>query len=111
MRKIDPAKLRLRATRVPRLRLLGSGRRRVLVGRVRSVALPFAIPGKVVAEWQQRRGGRWRKIHGAARATPTARSASCSTCGHGGQWRVRVVYRGQRPYRRSSSRWIAFRVR
>ena len=108
VRKVDPATLGRQRTSLPAVRLLGRGFTRTLTGRVRS-ALPFAIPGKVVAEWQTRRAGRWTKVHGAARnaGRPFTFVQRLRTRG---RWRVRLVYQGRRPFRASASRWIAFRV-
>ena len=55
--------MKAQATRFPQLRLLGKGRKRTLTGQVKT-KLPFSISGKVRAEWQNKRGGKWKKIHG-----------------------------------------------
>lgn len=108
-RKVDPATLRPQPTRFPSLRLLGKGRTRTLVGRV-GTKLPFAIKGKVVVEWQNRRKGRWKKIHGAAyNAGKPFRFKQ--RLKYKGRWRVRVRYIGKRPFKSSRSRWIRFTVR
>jgi hypothetical protein len=108
-RKVNPATLGAQRTAFPKLRLLGSGRKRTLAGQVRA-KLPFSLPGKVVVEWHNKRGARWKKVHGAAynankpfRFTQRLRSA--------GRWRVRVRYVGKRPFRSTASRWIGFTVR
>jgi len=108
-RKVNPTRLGLQSTSFPKLRLLGSGRKRTLSGQLRA-RLPFSLPGKVLVEWHNRRGGRWKKMHGAAynankpfRFTQRLRSS--------GRWRVRVRYVGKHPFRSTASRWIAFSVR
>jgi hypothetical protein len=106
--KVDPATLGPQRTSLAKPKLIGKGRKRVLKGRVRT-AMPFAVPGKVVAQWQNRRGGRWKKIHGAARnADEPFRFAQ--TLRYGGQWRVRTTYVGVKPFRRSVSKWVYFRA-
>ena len=62
-RKVNPATLGALRTSVPRLRLLGSGRTRTLTGQVKA-RLPLTLPGSVRVEWQSRRGGKWKKVHG-----------------------------------------------
>ena len=108
-RKVNPRTLSAQSTTFPQMRLLGSGRKRTLSGALRS-RLPFAIPGKVVAEWHHKRGRRWRKMHGAAR-NANKPFAFSQRLARSGQWRVRVVFKGSRPFKRSASRWIRFRVR
>jgi hypothetical protein len=72
--------------------------------------LPFSLPGKVLVEWQNRRGGRWKKIHGAAwNASKPFRFTQ--RLRYTGRWRVRARYVGKRPFRSTASRWIAFTVR
>ena len=106
--KVDPAKLAPQKTSLPTLRLLGKGRRRVLTGQVKA-SLPFSIRGKVVAEWQNRRGGRWKKIHGAARnANKPFRFVQ--KLRYGGRWRVRTKYTGAKPFKKSVSKWVYFRA-
>ena len=109
VQKVNPATLPPQRTAIGKLRVRGSGRRRTLTGQVTS-RLPFQIPGKVTAEWQNRRGGRWKKIHGGARnANKPFRFTQ--RLRYRGAWRVRAVYKGKRPFRRSASPWKRFRVR
>jgi len=107
--RVNPRSLRAAATSVARLRLTGRGRRRTLSGRVTS-RLRFQIGGKVRVEWQARRGRRWRRIHGAERNANRPFSFT-QRLRYSGRWRARVTYRGQHPFRRSTSRWVSFRVR
>jgi len=109
VRKINPATLAPQKTSVPTLRLLGTGKKRTLTGQIKS-KLPFTIPGKVVAEWQNKRKGKWKKIHGASKNANKPFQFK-QTLKYKGQWRVRVVYRGKRPFRNSVSKWISFRVK
>ena len=106
--KVNPATLGQQKTSFAKPKLLGKGRKRVLKGRVRT-AMPFAVPGKVVAEWQVRRGGRWKKVHGAARnADEPFRFAQ--KLRYRGKWRVRTKYVGVKPFRKSVSKWVYFRA-
>lgn len=107
-RKVDPAKMKAQSTKVPTLRLLGSGRKRTLSGQVKA-KLPFALPGKVLVEWHAKRKGKWKKVHGAA-ANAGKPFKFKQTLKYKGQWRVRVSYKGKRPFRSSKSKWITFKV-
>lgn len=107
--KVDPRSLRSAATTTRGLKLLGKGRNRTLVGQVRST-LRFKLGGKVLVEWQNKRKGSWKKIHGAAyNASKPFRFAQ--RLKYKGAWRVRVKYVGVRPFRSSTSRWLTFRVK
>lgn len=107
--RIDISKLPPTATRVTRLRLSGSGRVRTLRGRVTS-RLRFGIPGKVRIDWQALRGGGWKTVHKSSRNANRPFTVS-QRLRSSGRWRVRAVYGGSRPFRRSSSRSVRFRAR
>jgi hypothetical protein len=108
VRKVNPATLAPQTTKVPSLRLLGKGRKRTLTGQLKA-GVPFNIPGKVVAEWQAKRGGKWKKIHGAAKNANKPFSFK-QQLRFGGQWRVRVVYKGVKPFKKTASKWITFKA-
>ncbi len=109
VQRIDIRRLPPTATRIARLRISGSGRTRTVRGRVTS-RLRFGIPGKVRIDWQARRGGRWRTIHKSSRNANRPFTVR-QRLRFSGQWRARAVYRGSRPFRRSTSRPVRFRVR
>jgi hypothetical protein len=71
--------------------------------------VPFNIPGKVLAEWQAKRGGKWKKVHGAAKNANKPFSFK-QKLRFGGQWRVRVVYKGIKPFKKTTSKWITFKA-
>jgi hypothetical protein len=108
VRKVDPATLPSQKTTAPKLRLLGKGRTRTLTGQIRS-ALRSKLAGKVTVEWQNRRNGRWKKIHGAAynASKPFAFKQKLK---YKGQWRVRVRYIGRKPFKSSTTKWLRFKV-
>jgi hypothetical protein len=108
VRKVNPTTLPLQSTSVPTLRLFGKGRTRTLSGELKS-KVSFGIPGKVVAEWQNKRGGKWKKIHGAA-SNANKPFQFKQTLRYKGQWRVRIVYKGAKPFKRTASKWITFKV-
>jgi len=108
VRKVNPATMPLQKTSVPALRLLGKGKKRTLSGELRS-RVTFGIPGKVVAEWQNKRAGKWKKIHGAAKNANKPFQFK-QTLRYKGQWRVRVVYKGAKPFRKTASKWITFKA-
>ena len=106
--KIDISKLGAKRVSFFGLRVSGNGRVRTVRGRVKST-LRFRIPGKVVAVWQNKRGGKWRKTHGAARnANKPFRFTQ--RLAYGGQWRVKLKYSGVRPFKKGSSKWLYFRA-
>jgi hypothetical protein len=106
--KVNPAKLKSQATKFPRLRLLGKGRKRTLTGQLKS-RLPFTISGRVTVEWQNRRKGKWKKIHGGAYNAGKPFKFK-QTLKYRGKWRVRVRYQGKRPFKSSRSKWLVFKV-
>ena len=107
-RKLNPASLGKQVTRFPAVRLLGSGRTRTLSGQVKA-RLPFAVPGKVLVEWQAKRSGKWKKIHGAAYNANKPFKFK-QKLKYAGQWRVRVKYQGKGAFKKSASSWKTFKV-
>ena len=103
VQKVNPAKLAPQKATVDGVSVSGSGMRRTIRGQIRS-GLPFAISGRVRVEWQARRNGRWKKIHGGSRNAHRP-FVFHQTLKYAGRWRVRVVYDGQRPYRKAKSCW------
>ena len=106
VKKVNPATLSPQKATVEAVSMSGGGMRRSIRGKITS-ALPFAISGRVRVVWQARRRGRWKKIHGGSRNAhrPFVFHQSLK---YRGRWRVRVIYEGQRPYRKTSSCWIYF---
>jgi hypothetical protein len=90
----------------PRLKLGGRGRRRTLSGQ----ALPGITGGAVRAEWQHKRGRRWKRIH--ARTKPARRPFKFKQrLKFAGRWRVRLVFLGKGTVKRTKSCWIVFDTR
>jgi hypothetical protein len=106
VKKVNPATLSPQPARVEALSVAGRGMRRSIRGKLTS-GLSFAISGRVRVEWQTRRMGRWRKIHGGSRNAHRP-FAFHQKLKYAGRWRVRVVYDGKRPYRRTRSCWVYF---
>ncbi|HEX8206347.1 MAG TPA: hypothetical protein VF587_09845 [Solirubrobacteraceae bacterium] len=106
VRKVNPRTLSPQRAVVESLSVSGRGMRRAIRGKVTS-GLPFAISGRVRVEWQTRRMGRWKKVHGGSRNAHRPFSFH-QTLKYAGRWRVRVVYDGTRPYRRTRSCWVYF---
>jgi hypothetical protein len=70
-----------------------------------------SIGGKVAVEWQYRNGqGKWRKLAGGLKpaSKPFTFRAKLKMKG---KWRVRLVYQGQAPWKKTSSQYLAFTVR
>ncbi len=85
------------------------GRTATISGRV-SKAGGLGLAGKVSVAWQQKRGGRWKTIHGGLkpagkpfRFTQKLKKA--------GTWRARVRYLGVAPYKGSSAVSTVFRAK
>ncbi len=106
--RLDPARMTAQQVRVGGLKLAGTGRSRVISG-VLITPLRIAVDGKVRVEWETRRAGGWRKVHGGGKFANKPFRFS-QTLRNGGRWRVRVRYVAERPFRPTVSRWITFRA-
>jgi hypothetical protein len=106
VQKVNPATLSPQPAKVQDLAVAGRGMRRTIRGAITS-GLPFAISGRVRVEWQARRMGRWKKIHGGSRNAHRP-FVFHQTLKYAGRWRVRIVYEAKRPYRRTRSCWVYF---
>jgi hypothetical protein len=107
--RVNPKSLKKVGVKFPRMKLSGKGRTRTLKGRVSSV-LPYSIGGKIKVEWQNKRKKKWKKIHGASKNANKPFTFK-QKLKYKGQWRVRVVYTGKAPFKKSVSKWVKFRVR
>jgi len=92
--------------------LSGKGKKRTLKGKI---ALPYAFgltaKDKVVAEWQNKRKGKWKKIHGGMKAANKPAGFTFSQkLKYKGQWRVRIVFQGKKPYKKTVSKWLTFKA-
>jgi len=70
-----------------------------------------SLGGKVAVEWQYRnKKGKWRKLAGGLKPAnkPFTFKAKCKLKG---KWRVRVVYQGQAPWKKTTSKFITFTVK
>ena len=104
VQKVDPATLSPQRVTVEKVAVSGRGVRRTIRGSITS-ALPFAMSGRVRVAWQTRRNGRWTKIHGGSR-NANRPFVFHQTLKYRGRWRVRVIYEGQRPYKRTRGCWV-----
>lgn len=70
-----------------------------------------SIGGKVAVEWQFRnKKGKWRKLVGGLK--PAGKPFTFKTkLKLKGQWRVRFVYQGQAPWKKTASKYLVFRVK
>jgi len=107
--RVDPSRLPVQTVSFQRVKLAAKGRRRTLSGALLS-PLRFTIGGKLRVEWQARRKGGWKKIHGAS-ANANRPFRFDQKLKYKGKWRVRVHYSGVRPFRSSSTAWKTFTVR
>jgi hypothetical protein len=70
-----------------------------------------SLGGKVAVEWQFRnKKGKWRKLVGGLKPAnkPFTFKAKLK---QKGKWRVRVVYQGQAPWKKTQSKYLAFTVK
>jgi hypothetical protein len=77
----------------------------------RGVAGSPSIGGKVAVEWQFRnKKGKFRKLVGGLKPANKPFSFKAKLK-HKGRWRVRVVYQGQAPWKKTTSKFLQFRVK
>jgi Glycosyl hydrolase catalytic core/Bacterial Ig domain len=70
-----------------------------------------SLGGKVAVEWQFRnKKGKWRKLVGGLKPANKAFTFKAKLK-YKGKWRVRVVYQGQAPWKKVTSKWITFTVK
>ena len=109
IRKVSQKQLRTLSARtvsVVRVSVGGKGLRRKFFGRV-TTNEPYAVPGKVMIQWQKKRGKKWKTIHrGLKNANRPFRVSQ--TLRLGGVWRARAVYQAKAPWRRATSCWVKF---
>jgi hypothetical protein len=70
-----------------------------------------SLGGKVAVEWQFRnKKGKWRKLIGGLKPAnkPFTFKAKMKLKG---KWRVRVVYQGQAPWKKATSKYLTFKVK
>jgi hypothetical protein len=88
----------------------GSISRAAAIKALKGAAAP-SLGGKVAVEWQFRnKKGKWRKLVGGLKPAnkPFTFKAKLK---HKGKWRVRVVYQGQAPWKKATSKYLAFKVK
>lgn len=108
--RIDPSTLPPQTTQVQKVKLRGKGRKRIFSGKVVAPGLDFGIAGKVKATWQAKRAGKWKKVHGGAKNANKAFAFS-QQLKYTGEWRVRVEFAGQKPYKKTATTWKTFTVK
>jgi hypothetical protein len=70
-----------------------------------------SLGGKVAVEWQYRnKKKKWRKLVGGLKPANKAFTFKAKLK-YKGKWRVRVVYQGQAPWKKVTSKWITFTVK
>jgi hypothetical protein len=110
--RVNPVTLPWRSTRFRdlRFRRLKAARTYTYGGHLVSPGVDFGVSGKVRITWENRRKGRFTRIHGG---TQDANEPFLfrQRLKYRGTWRVRLTYRATKPYRSSVTRWRTFRVR
>jgi hypothetical protein len=70
-----------------------------------------SLGGKVSVEWQFRnKKKKWRKLVGGLKPANKAFTFK-ARLKYKGRWRVRVVYQGQAPWKKVTSKWVTFTVK
>jgi Big-like domain-containing protein len=87
---------------------VGKGRKASISGRV-SKSAKVGLSGKVRVYWQQKRGKKWKTIHGALKPAKKPFTFK-QKLKRSGQWRVRVKYVNVAPYKSSTATSKAFRA-
>jgi hypothetical protein len=78
---------------------------------LKGVAGRPSINGKVAVEWQWRNKKRkYRKLAGGLKPA-NKKFTFRLKAKKAGRWRVRVVYQGRAPWKKTTSKWVSFRVR
>ena len=111
-KRINPVALPAKGVKFGKLKLSGKGKKRKLAGKVE---LPYAFgltaKDKVKVEWQNKRKGKWKKIHaGTKAANKPSGFVFSQKLKFAGQWRVRVIFEGKAPYKKTVGKWIKFKV-
>lgn len=105
---VNPTALAPVKVKFPKVKLGGKGRKRVLRGRVLG-AYGITPQGKVKVEWQLKRKGRWKKMHSGLKNANKPFTFR-QTLRYRGRWRVRVVYLGKPPFKKTVGTWKRFRA-
>ncbi|WP_445152757.1 Ig-like domain-containing protein [Baekduia sp. Peel2402] len=88
----------------------GSISRAAAVKALKGAAVP-SLGGKVAVEWQfKNKKGKFRKLAGGLK--PANKPFTFKTkLKNKGTWRVRVVYQGQAPWKKATSKFLTFKVK
>jgi hypothetical protein len=95
---------------------VGKGRVARFSGKL-SKTFAEAMDGKARIEWQAKRKGKWKKIHGGDKrlkmtaAQKTRAFTFKQKLRFKGQWRVRFTYTPKPPFKAFTTKWVAFRAR
>jgi hypothetical protein len=88
---------------------VGAGRKASISGRVLKTAAD-GLSGKVRVYWQQKRGKKWKTIHGGLKPANKPFTFKQKLKGKG-MWRVQVKYVNVAPYKSSLAVSKSFRVK
>ena len=101
---------KVKCTKKRQCTIAGSMSRSAAVKALKGAAVP-SLGGKVAVEWQFRnKKGKWRKLVGGLKPAnkPFTFKAKLK---NKGKWRVRVVYQGQAPWKKTQSKYLTFKVK
>jgi hypothetical protein len=88
----------------------GAISRAAAVKAAKGAAVP-SLGGKVAVEWQfKNKKGKWRKLVGGLKPANKPFSFKAKLKNKG-TWRVRVVYEGQAPWKKATSKYLTFKLK
>lgn len=111
--RVDPANLpptKTQFTKVKFTKAKKNPRKVSYSGKLVAPELDFGIYGKVEVVWQAKRKGGWKKIHGGSKNANKAFTFN-QKLKFKGKWRVRAIYKGKKPYKKSATPWKQFTVK
>jgi hypothetical protein len=101
---------KVKCTKKRECKVSGSISRTAAIKALKGAAAP-SLGGKVAVEWQFRnKKGKWRKLAGGLKPANKPFTFK-GKLKKKGKWRVRVVYQGQAPWKKVSSKYLTFKVK
>jgi hypothetical protein len=101
---------KVKCTKKRECKVSGAISRAAAVKAAKGAAVP-SLGGKVAVEWQfKNKKGKWRKLVGGLKPANKPFSFKAKLKNKG-TWRVRVVYEGQAPWKKATSKYLTFKLK
>jgi hypothetical protein len=101
---------KIKCTKKRECKISGSISRAAAVKAMKGAAVP-SLGGKVAVEWQfKNKKGKWRKLAGGLKPANKPFTFK-NKLKNKGSWRVRVVYQGQAPWKKATSKYLTFKLK